>query len=129
MSERALKAWPLAGALLAGALAWAAPAAAGTPSGRDLYKTYCWQCHGSRGNGKGINAGDNMSVMPRDHTDAKYMAARSDEELFRAIKEGGPAVNKSVLMPPWGGALSDEEIHRLVAYLRELCRCRHGAAP
>jgi len=116
----------LAAALLLAA-AW--PVGAAEPSGEALYKTYCWQCHGSRGTGHGINAGDNMSVQPRDHTDAQYMAARSDEELFRAIKDGGPAVNKSVLMPPWGGALSDEEIRRLVAYLRELCRCRHGAAP
>jgi len=100
----------------------------GAEPGKDLYRTYCWQCHGSQGTGKGINAGDNMSVAPRDHTDAKYMSGRTDAELFKAIKEGGPAVNKSVLMPPWCGVLTDEEIHTLVRYLRELCGCRHGPA-
>lgn len=93
----------------------------------DIYKTYCWQCHGKQGNGMGINVRD-MSVQPRDHTDGKEMSARSDEELFKAIKDGGQAVSKSVLMPPWGGVLSDEEIKGLVGYLRHLCQCQHGAS-
>lgn len=91
----------------------------------DNYRTYCWQCHGMKGDGKGINIRD-MTVMPRDHTDPQEMSARSDEDLFKAIKEGGQAVSKSVLMPPWGGVLSDEEIWDLVRYLRKLCRCQHG---
>ena len=48
-------------------------------------------------------------------------AARTDEDLFKAIKHGGKAVNKSVLMPNWNANLSDDDIHSLVAYLRELC--------
>jgi len=94
-------------------------------TGADLYKTYCWQCHGKNGDGMGINVHD-MSVQPRNHTDAKEMSSRSDEELYKAIREGGQAISKSVLMPPWGGTLNDDEIRSLVAYLRELCQCRHG---
>lgn len=91
----------------------------------DNYKTYCSQCHGTKGDGKGLNVRD-MSVQPRDHTDAKAMSARSDEQLFKVIKEGGLAIEKSVLMPPWADTLSDQEIHELVAYLRELCQCKYG---
>ena len=91
----------------------------------DNYKTYCTQCHGSQGNGGGINTRD-MSVQPRDHTDAKAMSARSDQDLAKVIKEGGIAINKSVLMPPWGGVFSDEEIDDLVHYLRTLCKCSPG---
>jgi len=91
----------------------------------DNYKTYCTQCHGAQANGKGINIRD-MSVQPRDHTDAKAMAARSDQDLFKVIKEGGIAINKSVLMPPWGDVFSDEEINDLVQYLRKLCNCSYG---
>lgn len=91
----------------------------------DNYKTYCTQCHGSQGNGKGINVRD-MSVQPRDHTDATAMAARSDQDLAKVIKEGGLSINKSVLMPPWGDVLSDEEVDDLVHYLRKLCKCSHG---
>ena len=107
---------------LALALALAAPAALGA-SAEDNYKTYCWQCHGMTGKGNGINVPD-MSVQPRDHTSAKAMAGRTDADLFKAIKEGGLAVDKSVLMPPWDGTLSDAEIRELVGYLRKLCRCR-----
>lgn len=91
----------------------------------DLYRTYCWQCHGMTGDGQGVNVRD-MSVQPRDHTDAEQMSVRTDEELFKAIKEGGQAISKSVLMPPWGGNLSDNEIWSLVEHLRVLCECQHG---
>ncbi|MFZ1547502.1 MAG: cytochrome c [Candidatus Nitrotoga sp.] len=91
----------------------------------DNYKAYCVQCHGSEGTGKGVNVRD-MSVVPRDHTDAKSMSGRSDETLFQAIKEGGTSINKSVLMPPWSATLSDEEIKDLVQHLRMLCKCKFG---
>lgn len=82
-----------------------------------LYDTYCVQCHGINRDGNGVNSRD-MAVKPRDHTDSKAMGDTPDELLFKAIKSGGLSVSKSVLMPTWGGVLSDEEIHELVAYLR-----------
>ncbi len=90
--------------------------------GEDLYKNYCWQCHGMNADGMGVNIPD-MSVQPRDHTDTKKMKARTDEELYKAIKDGGQAIDKSILMPAWGEVLSEEDIQNLVRYLRELCRC------
>ncbi|MDH4229540.1 MAG: cytochrome c [Nitrospirota bacterium] len=93
-----------------------------------LYRTYCIQCHGLHGTGSGINVRD-MAVQPRDHTDSEAMSGLNDERLFKAIREGGPAVTKSVLMPPWGGVLSDPEIHALVKYLRKLCACEEKRGP
>ncbi|TLS78446.1 cytochrome c [Mariprofundus erugo] len=92
---------------------------------KENYGYYCVQCHGMKGNGMGLNIKD-MSVQPRDHTDAKAMGARSDDEIFKVIKEGGQSISKSVLMPPWGDTFSDEEIHDLVKYLRSLCNCKLG---
>lgn len=92
----------------------------------DNYKTYCVQCHGMQGNGQGINVRD-MSVQPRDHTDEKAMSTRTDADLFKVIKEGGLSIDKSVLMPPWGDTLSDDEIHDMVQYLRKLCKCTAGS--
>jgi len=94
----------------------------GADTAKDNYKTYCVQCHGLEGSGNGINVAD-MSTQPRDHTDAKEMSARTDQELFKVIKEGGQAITKSVLMPPWSSTLSDEEIKDLVKYLHHLCKC------
>ena len=88
--------------------------------GQALYTTYCTQCHGTAGNGKGVNT-PHLSVQPRDHTDRAEMSARTDDELFKAIKSGGQAVNKSILMPNWDGNLTDDEIRDLVSYLRRLC--------
>lgn len=92
----------------------------------DNYRAYCVQCHGMEGNGKGVNIRD-MSVSPRDHTDAKAMSGRSDEMLFKVIKEGGSSISKSILMPPWAGTLTDEEIKDLVQHLRTLCKCKFGS--
>lgn len=102
------------------------PYALAKETAADNYKAYCVQCHGQQGNGKGVNIRD-MSVIPRDHTDAKAMSARSDDILFKAIKEGGTAIDKSILMPPWDATLSDEEIKDLVQHLRILCKCSFGS--
>lgn len=106
--------------LLISALLAMAGLAQAADHGEQLYETYCMQCHGVQGHGNGVNAA-HMSVQPRDHTDTKEMAARTDDELFKVIQQGGKSINKSVLMPMWGGNLSDDDIHALVAHLRQLC--------
>ncbi len=89
---------------------FSAPALAESePTGKQLYDTYCTQCHGIYGDGWGVNSRD-IEVLPRDHTDSAEMSARSDQELFKAIKHGGQAVNKSILMPNWDANMSDAEI-------------------
>ena len=105
------------GAVLLGA---AGLAHAAGDVGKDLYRIYCTQCHGLDGTGGGLNAA-HMAVQPRDHTDPVEMSARTDADLFKAIKHGGKSVNKSVLMPAWESNLGDDEINAVIAYLRELC--------
>lgn len=112
--------------VLTGALLFLAMHAEAKESAADNYRAYCVQCHGMQGNGKGVNIKD-MAVQPRDHTDAKAMSGRSDETIFKAIKEGGPAIDKSVLMPAWSDTLDDEEIKDLVKHIRELCKCKFGS--
>jgi cytochrome c oxidase cbb3-type subunit 3 len=87
-----------------------------------LYNTYCVQCHGLNRNGKGVNTHD-IAVQPRDHTDPKGMGDMPDDELTKAITEGGLSVNKSVIMPRWGLTLSTDQVRDLVSYLRVVCKC------
>lgn len=87
--------------------------------GEGLYRVYCAQCHGLEGDGYGVNAAY-MAIQPKDHTETKEMNARTDDDLFKAIKFGGAAVGKSVLMPAWKNNMTDGEMRDLVAYLRVL---------
>jgi len=68
----------VAAAVLAAAVLAASPARAAGDDGAALaYRTYCTPCHGLASNGKGINV-PAMAVQPRDHTDTREMATRSD---------------------------------------------------
>ncbi|QSR89080.1 cytochrome c [Methylacidiphilum caldifontis] len=87
-----------------------------------VYNTYCVQCHGLQRNGTGINA-KFMTVQPRDHTDPKEMGKIPDDEIIKAITNGGISVQKSILMPAWGKVLTQEEILELKDYLRHICNC------
>lgn len=92
-------------------------------TGKQMYNVYCTQCHGVNGNGKGINT-PYMNVQPRNHTSKKDMNHMSDKQLKRAIMHGGVKVSKSVEMPPWKYTFTDEEIDKMVAHLRVLCKCK-----
>jgi mono/diheme cytochrome c family protein len=93
-----------------------------TAETRETYQFYCAQCHGVKGKGNGINA-KYLTVPPRDHTKADYLETRSDEQLFTAIQKGGLFMGRAPCMPAWGNTLSEETIHSLVRYIRELCQC------
>jgi cytochrome c oxidase cbb3-type subunit III len=96
------------------------PAAAHAQDASLLYKVYCSRCHGSEGHGDGADAGT-IKTHPRDFTDCKLMHTISDDTMFRAIKDGGTAVNLPNDMPSWSAGLSDDQIHMLMKYIHEFC--------
>jgi mono/diheme cytochrome c family protein len=85
--------------------------------GKYLYRKYCVVCHGEEGKGDGFNA-YNLDPKPRDFTDARIMGSLTDEKIIQTITGGGRSVNRSPLMPSWGGRLEKEEIRYLLAYVR-----------
>jgi cytochrome c oxidase cbb3-type subunit 3 len=89
--------------------------------GAVIYRVVCSQCHGVNGDGHGINA-RYLSVEPRNHSSKEEMGKLSDDHLRRVIRYGGTSVDKSALMPAWGGLFTDAEVDDLVTYLRELSR-------
>jgi cytochrome c oxidase cbb3-type subunit 3 len=99
-----------------------------TGSGKELYQYYCAQCHGEKGDGKGINATEDLPTQPKDFTSPKNLPVFSDEQIINTVTHGGPREQLSFIMPPWGDILSAEEIGRLRAYLREICQCKFDPA-
>jgi cytochrome c oxidase cbb3-type subunit 3 len=90
--------------------------------GAETYKMYCALCHGDTGAGDGAGAAA-LDPKPRNFTDKALMATIPDKEIFTAIKDGGPAVGKSMFMVAWGAVLGDDQkIHDVAAYVRSLAR-------
>lgn len=87
-------------------------------AGKALYEQRCAPCHGPDGKANTPTA-QALQPPPRDHTDGVYMNGLSDNHLFRVIKEGGPAVGKSPIMPPQFD-LKDDQLNDVVAFLRTL---------
>ncbi len=117
------KKWLIAYILL---LSIACLSRASAASTKDIYDFYCVSCHGSQGNGRGVNTvSGGLTVEPRDHSNAGQMKKLSDDEIALAIAKGGDAVEKSELMPPWNTVLSEQQIQDLVRYLRQLCQCQY----
>jgi len=123
----ALLALTLAAASPAGASEGAAPLPRGPArraSAEAHFRWFCVQCHGPKGDGKGVNNTKKLPVSPRDLTDGKDMAQFSDADMTRTITHGGAASDLSPIMPPWGNVFTKEEIRDLVALIRRMCRCR-----
>ncbi len=93
-------------------------------SGKQVYDFYCAQCHGMTGTGDGPNVTKDMPVTPRNFTNAAEMNKLSDKDLRNVIMDGGPALSKSAIMPPWSKTLTEGEVGGLVKYIRKLCKCK-----
>lgn len=78
-----------------------------------IWEKNCVKCHGADGKGD-TKMGKKMEV--KDFTDAKYQASFTDDQAFKAIKEGIKQDDKTKMKPAEG--LSDEEIKDLVAKVR-----------
>ena len=89
-----------------------------------MFKFYCAQCHGLEGKGDGPNVGKDFPVSPRNFTSAEEMNKLSDADIKNVILDGGPAMSKSPMMPPWGKTLSEAEVDALIKHLRKLCACK-----
>jgi mono/diheme cytochrome c family protein len=83
--------------------------------GSIAFRTYCVLCHGSEGRGNG-RAAKMYMPRPADLTVSPF----NDQYKEMIIRGGGASVGRSAFMPPWGDELTDEQIHDVVAFLREL---------
>lgn len=88
-------------------------------AGKDIYNTFCWACHGIKGDGQGPAAKNLVGVKPRDFTSKDFIIEGREEEVHRTIFEGASkAFHGSPYMPEWKTALSHQQILDLVEYLK-----------
>ena len=85
----------------------------------EAYTKQCASCHGKDGAGH-TKAGKKLEV--KDLTDAAYQKGFSDEEAFKAIKEGMKGKDGSEKMKPFNEKLTDDEITAVVKYVRTLAK-------
>ncbi len=85
-----------------------------TRRGRTIFKGACIACHGEFGAGNGVLA-KLIDIAMIDQTDGNRMKDISDEALIDTIRDG-----KGRYMASWKGALNENEIHDVVAYVRLL---------
>ncbi|MBL8118081.1 MAG: c-type cytochrome [Anaerolineae bacterium] len=103
----------------------AAPDPAMVRAGDTIYQTTCAACHGF--NAKGIPG------LGKTLIDSEFVNGMTDEELVAFIIEGrqvtDPLNTTGVAMPARGGnaGLKDEDIHNVVAYIRNLNLASSGA--
>jgi mono/diheme cytochrome c family protein len=91
-------------------------------AGKRAYDANCAPCHGNAAQGA-VKAGITISVIeeqrgkqPPDLTDAQWDHGSSDVEMFTVTKRGVP----TTMMPGFDGRIPDEDIWRIVNYLRSL---------
>jgi len=87
-------------------------------TGRTLFESRCFVCHGRTGQGNGP-AAVGLNPPPADFTKPTWQAGISDADLMRVIKDGGSALGRSPLMPP-NGDLNERQIEALIAFVRSL---------
>jgi mono/diheme cytochrome c family protein len=88
--------------------------------GRQVNEKYCERCHNPESTPERVSNYDNLEVKPHPFNEGDTLNKMSDADLMAIISHGGPALNKSPLMPPYGYALSKTEIQALIAYIRAI---------
>jgi mono/diheme cytochrome c family protein len=86
--------------------------------GYQLDNTYCARCHDPESTPERVSNYDNLETKPHPFTEGDTLNKMSDADLIAIISHGGPALNKSSLMPPYGYTLSKTEIEALISYIR-----------
>ncbi|MEK7237230.1 MAG: c-type cytochrome [Nitrospirota bacterium] len=92
-------------------------------NGKALFegKAFCKACHGvdGKGLGGGIEPGSLKGPLPRNFTDKRWQAARTDGELFWILKNGSKGTAMASFIPL---VLTEEEAWQILLYVRSFGR-------
>lgn len=83
--------------------------------GKVVYQTNCILCHGPNHDGQG-----RASVLYDPKPSNLSQSEQSPEYKRAIIDQGGAAMGRSAIMPPWGLQLTPQEIEDVVQYLETI---------
>jgi mono/diheme cytochrome c family protein len=86
--------------------------------GYEVNQKYCSRCHDSESTVEQVSNYDNLAVKPQSFASGDALNKLSDTDLTNIIEHGGPAMNRSALMPPYGWTLNKSEVQAVIAYIR-----------
>jgi mono/diheme cytochrome c family protein len=107
--------------VLAALIARDARAAAPPRTGEEIWSGGCAACHGADGAGQARALVGFERALP-DLRDCTFSTSEPTLDWIAVVHEGGPVRGLDRMMPAFGGALSDEEVARVVDYVRHFCR-------
>ena len=88
--------------------------------GQTIYAASCANCHALDGRGLDRSLLAFEEEIP-DFTDCDFAAREPDGDWIAVAHEGGPVRGFSEMMPAFRGALTVEQLGRVMEYIRTLC--------
>lgn len=83
-----------------------------------LADKHCNRCHDPESSVERVSNYDNLEVKPHPFADGDTLNKINDANLTAIIQNGGPALSRSALMPPYANTLSPAEVQAIIAYVR-----------
>lgn len=87
--------------------------------GKRIFYQQCVWCHADA-TPSGPSNRSNVTPAPPLMNDGAILNSKSDVSLQEIIAQGGKAVGKSAMMPPYGKSLTQDEIRALIDYARAI---------
>lgn len=88
--------------------------------GADLYAAACASCHGMDGGGAPATLVAFEDSLP-DFRDCAFATREPDADWLAVTHDGGPARAFGRMMPAFGGALTIDEMQRVLGHVRTFC--------
>ncbi len=96
-------------------------------SGAQLFNDNCAACHGLDGKGKDASV-LGFDVPTPDFSDCQFAPREPSADWVTVAHEGGPARGFSTRMPAFGGALSEDDLYKIVGHIKTFCSDRSWPA-